>query len=97
MKVLIDGKEVEAKEIQIVHENQIVGCHCNSGSHTEVMGDYIVTLDEDNITVDIISDDEYAQSCVMNLDNLLSEMEKTVLVMENKGEIAHLSNIFHKI
>ena len=96
MKVLIDGNEVEAETIEILHENQIIGCHCNGGVHTEVLGDYRITLDEDSITLDVGNEEE-EQSCTLNIDDLLSEMEKTTIVMRNKDQIIHLYNMFHKI
>jgi len=94
MKLLVDGQEVEFKEsIELVEENCIVGCHCNGGRHTEVMGDYRIYIDKESITVERTSDNEIT-SCSMNMDDLFSEMDLSIVFINHKEEIRSLSNLF---
>jgi len=95
MKLLVDGIEVPFKDnIELIEENCIVGCHCNGGTHTEVMGDYRIYIDKDSINIDITCDDEIMGSCKMDISDLFTEMDKTILVMENRDEIHRISNLF---
>jgi len=96
MKLLVDGQEVEFKEsIELVEENCIVGCHCNGGKHTEVMGDYRIYNDKESITIEKTnSDGDGITSCVMNMDDLFSEMGLFIVLLKHKEEIRCLSNLF---
>lgn len=99
MKLLVDGEEVEFKDnIQLIEENQIIGCNCNGGTHTEEMGQLQIYIDKEGIQVNIIdSNDETKQCCDMSLDDLFTEMDKIIVTIQHKDEIFHVKNLFHAI
>lgn len=48
MNVLIDGKEITCKTIELIEEDLIIGCHCAGGYHQEVNGSSVITIDIDS-------------------------------------------------
>jgi len=98
MLILVDGNEVECEEIKIEFPENIVGCDCAGGSHREINGHHEITVDKDGIYIDQISEVEKCnESCYMMFDDLMGEMDKSIIVRKNGDEISYIRNLFHKI